>query len=171
MNEVVTLPVQVHAFGGNVSGEQNSHTLLFEREVLDDFHLLHVGQAAVQHIDLRRLELGDMRQRSSQPFEGGVTLGEDHDSRVTVGPNANLCELVGERVELAGVAVVDLVVEIGEDLQRGEFDIALRVCFAANRFGPVLDGFTERLMRRQERFQQRVRKQLLCFATHRRLTR
>ena len=54
VDQVVALPVHVHALGGDVAGEQDADRRVGEREALDDLLLPGVGKPAVHELDLVR---------------------------------------------------------------------------------------------------------------------
>ena len=100
VDEVVAEEVQVHAFAGHVGGQQDSHGGVLLAEVLDDLHLLGVGQAGVEEPPGAVLELVAGDEEVPQHFEGADALGEDDDPPLALAVPADGVEVAAQFLEL-----------------------------------------------------------------------
>ena len=158
VDQVVTLPMQVDAFGCHVAGQQQANRRLGETELTDHVHLLHVGQPAVQHPDGVGPEAHHRGELAGQPVERRDALGEHHDPRRRTGADADVAQLVGERHELGGRGVVDCLGERAEPRQRRVLRrlraIRVGVRCGAQRPAAVGDRLGQRPVRAQRRLEQ-----------------
>src|SRR5690606_29219276 len=92
VDQVVALGVQVHALGGDVAGDQDADGGGLQFEAVDDLLLLHVGEAAVQHDDVLRLQAQGGRELFGEPLQGGDAFGEDHGAQVRLRADADLLQ-------------------------------------------------------------------------------
>ncbi len=190
MDQVVALAVQVHALGRPVTGQQQPHITAGPSELVHVLLLLGVRHKAVQNLDrvpaaLVRLPAEQRRKDHPEPIEGLSALGEHHRPRPAARPDANLAQLLHQPGEfrcpmlpLGADGLLDATGQIGQ-AQQGCHLRGGRRRVHERRVGDVLVvvrqlvaqlpqsfpcGREQRAVRRQERFQQHIRKQPVLVA-------
>ena len=154
VDEVVALAVHVHALGGHIAGEQDSHRLILQREPLDDLLLLGIGEPAVHEVDLAWLgEPEPLRQGPVQPLEGRDALGEDDRAGRAGGPTPISLSLA---TSAASLAESSSVICSASSPERGE---GRPLGLVRGVLQPVLHRLREGPVRGEERLEQRVREQ------------
>ncbi len=160
VHQMVALPVQVDPFGRHVAGEQHPYRGVPLGELLDDPLLVGVGQAAVhdphrvpggrppREAQCRRYDVG-------QPLQRRDPLGEHHDPHLAARTGPDLAQLAQQGRQLGGVGVGHGRRQRAQPAERGP----LLSVGAARRPQPRIDGLCQRVMRGQERLQQRVGEQ------------
>lgn len=108
VQEVVTLPVQVHALRGAVTGQQDTYVGARAGELVDEFLLLGVRCRATEHGPHRRrgrllrLPPEERRQDRAEPLQSFVTLGEHHRAGRTARAHADPPQLGDQSRQLGG---------------------------------------------------------------------